>query len=285
MVPNGGTALIAPWLWDKLAESALQEDVGFGDLTTIATVDPDREGTLALMAREPLVACGLPILSHVYGRLDPLVTIRRDVEDGAHVAAGEALAQLQGSARALLTGERVALNILQWLSGIATATDRVVQAVSGLKVQILDTRKTTPGWRAFEKYAVVMGGGKNHRFGLDHAVLIKDNHIAAAGNIREAVRRAKALVGPTVWVQVEVDSLDQLEEALAERPDGILLDNMDPQTLKIAVKTVAGRAWTEASGRVRIDTVRAIAESGVDAVSLGWLTHSAPAVDIGADWF
>lgn len=284
MVPNGGTIVIAPWLWDTLAESALQEDVGFGDLTTVATVDPKQEGTLAIVAREPLVACGLPVLAPVYGRLDPRVTITLCVEEGARVQAGEVLARLAGPARALLTGERVALNILQWLSGIATATDHVVQAVSGLKTQILDTRKTTPGWRPFEKYAVVTGGGRNHRFGLDYAVLIKDNHIAAAGNIREAVRRAKSFVGPTVWVQVEVDRLDQLEEALAERPDGILLDNMDPETLAIAVQTVDGRAWTEASGRVRIDTVRAIAESGVDAVSLGWITHSAPAVDIGADW-
>lgn len=275
---------MTPWLWRQLAQTALDEDVGFGDLTTEATVPPHQEGALALVARETLVAAGLPVVPAVYALLDPGVQVEIVVEEGVRVERGAVLARLRGSARSLLTGERAVLNVLQWLSGIATATRMVVDAVSEWPVDILDTRKTHPGWRAFEKYAVRVGGGKNHRFGLDHAVLIKDNHIAAAGGVAEAIRRARRAVGPTVFVEVEVDDLGQLEEALAAEPDGILLDNMDPDTLREAVQRIGGRAWTEASGGIRPETVRAVAASGVDAISLGWLTHSARAVDIGADW-
>jgi len=231
-----------------------------------------------------LVVAGLPVVPAVYALVDPDVRIEHVVEDGARVERGAVLARVHGSARSLLTGERVVLNVLQWLSGIATATRAVVDAVAEWSTDILDTRKTHPGWRAFEKYAVRVGGGKNHRLGLDHAVLIKDNHIAAAGGVAEAVRRARRSVGPTVFVEVEVDDLRQLEEALKAQPDGILLDNMDPDTLREAVRRVGGRVWTEASGGIRPDTVRAVAATGVDAMSLGWLTHSARAVDIGADW-
>jgi nicotinate-nucleotide pyrophosphorylase (carboxylating) len=275
---------VTPWMWRRLAQTALEEDVGFGDLTTDATVPPGETGSLALVAREPLVVAGLPVVPAVYEALDPAVRVELLVVDGTRLERGDVLARIRGPARALLTGERVALNVLQWLSGIATATRAVVDAVKEWDVDVLDTRKTRPGWRAFEKYAVRLGGGKNHRFGLDHAVLIKDNHIAAAGGVAEAIRRARRVAGPTVFVEVEVDNLEQLEEALTAGPDGVLLDNMDPPTLREAVRRTQGRVWTEASGGIRPETVRDVARTGVNAISLGWLTHSAPAVDIGADW-
>ncbi|MCL8208765.1 MAG: carboxylating nicotinate-nucleotide diphosphorylase [Actinomycetia bacterium] len=271
-------------MWRRLAQTALEEDVGFGDLTTDATVPPGQTGSLALVAREPLVVAGLPVVPAVYEALDPAVRVDLLVADGTRLGRGDVLARVRGPARALLTGERVTLNVLQWLSGIATATRAVVDAVAEWDVDVLDTRKTRPGWRAFEKYAVRVGGGKNHRFGLDHAVLIKDNHIAAAGGVAEAIRRARRAAGPTVFVEVEVDNLEQLEEALTAGPDGVLLDNMDPATLQEAVRRAQGRVWTEASGGIRPESVRDVARTGVNAISLGWLTHSAPAVDIGADW-
>lgn len=275
---------MTPWMWRRLAQTALEEDVGFGDLTTDATVPPGQTGSLALVAREPLVVAGLPVVPAVYEALDPAVRVDLLVADGTRLGRGDVLARVRGPARALLTGERVTLNVLQWLSGIATATRAVVDAVAEWDVDVLDTRKTRPGWRAFEKYAVRVGGGKNHRFGLDHAVLIKDNHIAAAGGVAEAIRRARRAAGPTVFVEVEVDNLEQLEEALTAGPDGVLLDNMDPATLQEAVRRAQGRVWTEASGGIRPESVRDVARTGVNAISLGWLTHSAPAVDIGADW-
>jgi nicotinate-nucleotide pyrophosphorylase (carboxylating) len=204
-------------------------------------------------------------------------------QDGEDAGAGETIAVVEGSARALLTGERTALNLLGRLSGIATATRSVVERLAGLKTRVASTRKTTPGLRALEKYAVCAGGGQSHRYGLDDAVLIKDNHIALAGGIAEAVRRARSGASHLLRIEVEVDTLEQLEQALALGVDAVLLDNMDLATLREAVRRCAGRAFTEASGGIRPDNVRAVAETGVDLVSLGWLTHSAPALDVALD--
>jgi nicotinate-nucleotide pyrophosphorylase (carboxylating) len=203
--------------------------------------------------------------------------------DGERIERGDTIVELEGRARTLLTGERTLLNILNHLSGIATATRALVDAVAGTQAHIADTRKTTPGLRALEKYAVRCGGGSNHRFGLDDAVLIKDNHLALAGSIHEAVSRARAVAGHMVKIEVEVDTLEQLREALAEPVDAVLLDNMRPATLAEAVRIVDGRVITEASGGIRPETVREVAESGVDLISVGWLTHSAPALDLGLD--
>ena len=203
--------------------------------------------------------------------------------DGGDAAAGQVIARVSARARALLTGERTALNLLGRLSGIATATRDVVARLQGLSTRVADTRKTTPGLRALEKYAVRVGGGSNHRYGLDDAVLVKDNHVSLAGGITEAVRRVRASSGHLVKVEVEVDTLAQLDEALALGVDGVLLDNMDLETLREAVQRARGRALTEASGGVRPENVRAIAETGVDLVSIGWLTHSAPALDVALD--
>jgi nicotinate-nucleotide pyrophosphorylase (carboxylating) len=208
----------------------------------------------------------------------------RHVLDGAKVAAGDVIATIEGPSRGLLTAERTALNFLGHLSGIASVTAGIVEAISDTKASIVCTRKTTPGLRALEKYAVRAGGGMNHRFALHDAVLIKDNHVAIAGGVAEAIRRAKAGVGHMVKIEVEVDTLDQLREAMAESVDAVLLDNMTPDQLRDAVGIVAGRAITEASGRITPSTAAAIAASGVDLISVGWLTHSAPTLDIGLDW-
>ncbi len=271
-------------LYEPLVRAALLEDLGrAGDLTTDAVVPADAVATMVLAARQEGAIAGLDVAASAFTIIDPRVEICRERPDGSIVAAGDVIATVHGPARALLTAERTALNFLCHLSGIATATSAVVQAVRGHKAQIVCTRKTTPGLRALEKYAVRAGGGANHRFGLDDAVLIKDNHIAIAGDIRTAIARARAGAGHMVRIEVEVDSLEQLEVALAEGVDAVLLDNMSVGQLKQAVAMVGGRALTEASGRVTPQTAPAIAATGVDLISIGWLTHSAPILDIGLD--
>jgi nicotinate-nucleotide pyrophosphorylase (carboxylating) len=266
---------------ERVVEAALAEDVGSGDVTTDATVDAGAVGEAELVARAPGVIAGLAAAEAVFRALDPEIAFERLVEEGERLDRPAAIARVSGSLRAILTGERTALNLLGRLSGIATLTRRYVDAVAGTGAAILDTRKTTPGLRALEKHAVACGGGRNHRFGLDDAVLVKDNHLAAAGSIGDAVARLHALTD--LPVEVECDTLDQVREALAAGADAILLDNMSLADLGAAVALVAGRARLEASGGVTLDTVRAIAETGVDEISVGALTHSAPSLDVSLE--
>src|SRR3954454_2600260 len=260
------------------------EDLGRGgDVTSIATIDPDARFTAEMNARQDIVVAGLEIAGAFFRRLDVSVSIEQLAGDGNAVAAGAVLIRLQGNRRAMLAAERSALNTLQHLSGIATLTRRYVDAIAGTGAVVLDTRKTIPGLRVLEKYAARMGGAQNHRMRLDDGVLIKDNHVAVCGGVAEAVRRAKdASTG--LQVQVEVDRIDQIEPALAAGADRLLLDNMPPPVLREAVELVAGRVPLEASGGVTLETIRAIAESGVDYISVGRITQSAPAVDIGLDY-
>jgi nicotinate-nucleotide pyrophosphorylase (carboxylating) len=267
----------------RLVAAALREDLGRGDVTTAATVPPDARGEGQIVARAECVVAGLPLLDLVFAELGE-VRVDRRVADGATVRAGAVLARLDGDLTAILSGERLALNLLQRLSGVATLTQRFVAAVAGTKAQILDTRKTTPGLRLLEKYAVRMGGGRNHRFGLDDGILIKDNHIAVCGSVREAVTRALVHAPHGLRVEVECDRLDQVREALAAGAHAVLLDNMGPKEVARAVKLVAGRAVVEVSGGVDLTTVRFFAETGADLISVGKLTHSAPAVDIALDF-
>lgn len=269
----------------RAVEQALAEDLGTrGDLTTDATVKADVAAAAAFGARRDGVIAGLAVAEAAFQAVDPRVVFKADVRDGDRVAAGAVVARVAGPARALLTAERVALNFLCHMSGIATLTRRYVDAVSGTRARIADTRKTTPGLRAFEKYAVRCGGGANHRSGLFDAILIKDNHIVAAGGIAAAISSARAHAGHMVRIEVEVDDLEALATALAHPIDAVLLDNMDVAALRRAVEMVAGRALTEASGGVTLETVRGIAETGVDLVSVGALTHSAPILDLGLDF-
>ena len=271
-------------LIDPAVASALAEDLGLaGDITTDSTISPAIKATAVFAVRKPGVIAGLDVAAAAFRQLDAATSFKKLVSDGARVDAGTVLARVSGSARTLLTGERVALNFLGRMSGIATLTQHYVDAIAGTPAHIIDTRKTTPGLRAFEKYAVRAGGGMNHRIGLFDAVLIKDNHIAVAGGIGAAIEAARARAGHMVKVEVEVDTLDQLKEALKHRIDAVLLDNMTPAQLAEAVRLVAGRVITEASGGVNLDTVRAVAEAGVDLISVGALTHSAPVLDIGLD--
>ncbi|MFO0096102.1 MAG: carboxylating nicotinate-nucleotide diphosphorylase [Gemmatimonadaceae bacterium] len=264
---------------------ALQEDQAFNDVSTLATVRSSRHVRGALVARRDGVIAGIPMAIEAFQQLDPSVTIRVDVEDGERVKSGATVLALTGHARGMLSAERTALNYLQHLSGIATLTARYVAAVQGTRAQILDTRKTTPGWRLLEKYAVRAGGGTNHRLDLRSGVLIKDNHLAAiGGDIAMAVSRARQLALPGTPVQVECDTLDQVDAALAAGADWVLLDNMSPERLREAVARCAGRAITEASGGVTLETVRTVADTGVDRISIGALTHSAPALDLGLDF-
>lgn len=269
----------------KAVAEALEEDLGLaGDITTMATVAADARARARLGAREAGVVAGLQPFEAAFRMLDADVAIEIAVPDGGIVEAGAEIARISGNARALLTAERVALNFVGHMSGIATLTHRFVEKVAGTSAHIIDTRKTTPGLRAFEKLAVRAGGGSNHRFGLFDAILIKDNHIVAAGGIGPAMQRARSLAGHMVKIEIEVTTLAELEEAMTFAPDAVLLDNMDTATLKTAVEMVAGRALTEASGGVNLDTVRAIAETGVDLISVGALTHSAPTLDVGLDF-
>ena len=268
-----------------LVKSALDEDGAFNDLTTLATVVSDRRARGRLVARRAGVVSGVPLAVEAFCILDPKVTIRVDQEDGAHVARGESILYLTGHARALLAAERVALNFMQKLSGVASLTARYVEEVRGTRARILDTRKTTPGWRLLEKYAVRCGGGTNHRLNLSSAVLIKDNHLAAVdGDVAVAVRRARDLAPAGTKVEVECESLEQVKAALDANADIVMLDNMSPTQMGECVRMANGRAITEASGGINLDTVRRIAETGVDWISVGALTHSAPALDLALDF-
>ncbi|MGX5845188.1 carboxylating nicotinate-nucleotide diphosphorylase [Mesorhizobium sp. ArgA1] len=271
-------------IMEPIVRNALLEDLGrAGDITSDAVIPADCKATLALNARQAGIVAGLDLVMFAFLLVDPGISMQLRCPEGGKISAGETIAIVNGPARSLLTAERTALNFLCKLSGIATATAALVNAVRGHNAKIVCTRKTTPGLRALEKYAVRAGGGANHRFGLDDAVLIKDNHIALAGDIRTAIERARGAVGHTVKIEVEVDTLDQLEMALQVGVDAVLLDNMSVEDLSQAVAMVGGRAVTEASGRITRASAAAIAATGVDLISVGWLTHSAPILDIGLD--
>ena len=282
-----GAAMIEPLpdiLIEPIVRAALAEDLGrAGDITSQACIAADARLAARFAGRTFGVVSGLACARQAVLALDPSAGFEAAVRDGDPVQAGTVIARVDANARALLSAERTALNLMGHLSGIATLTHAYVEAVAGTGVTITDTRKTTPGLRALEKYAVRCGGGLNHRFGLDDAILIKDNHVAAAGGVGPAIRRAKAAAGHLVRVEAEVDGLDQLEEALAEHPDVIMLDNFSLDDLRAAVARAKGLVVLEASGGVSLETVRAIAETGVDVISVGALTHSAPVLDIGLD--
>jgi nicotinate-nucleotide pyrophosphorylase (carboxylating) len=276
--------MLNPLLVEDAVRAALLEDLGrAGDITTNATIPAARQARAVIAARQPGIVAGLDLAKAAFRLLDPALSFETRIADGTAVTPGAILATIEGPARALLSAERVALNFLGRLSGIATLTARYVATVAHTKARIVCTRKTTPGLRTFEKYAVLCGGGFNHRFGLDDAILIKDNHIAVAGGIIPALRTVKAAIGHLVKIEIEVDTLDQLDEVLTEGADVVLLDNMTPAQLREAVARVKGRLLTEASGGVTLETVAAIAESGVDMISVGALTHSAKVLDVGLD--
>lgn len=269
----------------RAVSAALEEDLGqAGDITTRATIPIDARARAAIVARKPGCIAGLQFAEAAFKSFDHDTVFDVLIADGGEAGAGDRIAEVSGQARALLSGERVALNFLCHLSGIATHTQAYARAIEGTQARICCTRKTTPGLRAFEKYAVRAGGGMNHRFGLFDAVLIKDNHVAAAGGVAQAIERARASAGHMVRVEIEVDSLDQLDEVLKHPVDAVLLDNMDTDTLAEAVRRAKGKIITEASGGVTLETVRAIAETGVDLISSGALTHSSPALDLSLEF-
>ncbi len=271
-------------LIEPIVRAALAEDLGgAGDITSAACIDADATLSVAFASRQPGAIAGLDCARLAFAALDPDATFEAVLADGDRVEPGSVLASVNGNARSILSAERVALNLLGRLSGVASLTATYVEHITHTRARIIDTRKTTPGLRMLEKYAVRCGGGANHRFGLDDAVLIKDNHVAACGGVGEAVRRARAHVGHMVKIEVEVDTLAQLHEALAERPDIVMLDNFSLEDLHEAVRLADHRVVLEASGGVNLRTVRAIAETGVDLISVGALTHSAPVLDIGLD--
>lgn len=279
MIPTLPPPLVA-----DCVRAALLEDLGrAGDITTLATIPEGTVATASIAARTAGVISGLALAREAFRIMDPTVSIECRIEDGGRVRAGDSIARINGSARAILSAERVALNYLGRLSGVATLTDRYVQQVAHTRARICDTRKTTPLLRALEKYAVRCGGGANHRFGLDDAILIKDNHIAVAGGVAAALRAAKSAAGHLVRIEIEVDTLDQLGEVIAEGADAVLLDNMPTDMLRAAVAMVDGAMICEASGGVSLETVATIAETGIDVISVGALTHSAPALDLGLD--
>jgi nicotinate-nucleotide pyrophosphorylase (carboxylating) len=272
-------------LVDRAIEIALEEDLASGDLTTDACIEPDARATAHAVARKAMVVCGGPVFARVFGRVDPTVGVEARVDDGALVQSGTRLWSVRGRARSILMGERVALNFVQRMCGVSTAARAHAEAVpSGCKTRITDTRKTTPGLRALERYAVRVGGAHNHRDDLGSAVLIKDNHIAACGGVRSAIQRARASAPHTAKIECEVESLEQLDEALSAGADIVLLDNMAPSMVAEAVKRVAGRATVEASGGITLARVAELARAGVDAISVGALTHSVQAADIGLDF-
>ncbi|HQS17321.1 carboxylating nicotinate-nucleotide diphosphorylase [Reyranella sp.] len=280
MIPSLPALMVEP-----VVRATLLEDLGrAGDLTTDAIVPPTARARTALVARQRGVVAGLDAAAMAFRLVDPSIEIAIERPDGTPLAPGDRIATIAGPARGMLTAERVALNFLGHLSGVASGAATLVEAVRGHKARICCTRKTMPGLRALQKYAVRVGGGMNHRFGLDDGVLIKDNHVAVAGGIRPAILAARRGVGHLVKIEVEVDTLDQLEEALATGVDAVLLDNMTPEQLATAVRMIDGRALAEASGRITPQTAPAIAASGVDLISAGWLTHSASVLDIGLDW-
>lgn len=272
-------------VFEPAVRIALAEDLGAaGDITSAAVVPVSHRSKLVFRARQPGCLAGLDVTALAFELIDPEIRMQRHLQDGERIAAGDVIATVEGPSYALLTAERTALNFLGHLCGIASVTRSIVDEIAGTKARLACTRKTTPGLRALEKYAVRAGGGTNHRFALYDAILIKDNHIAIAGGISAAIRRAKASAGHMVKIEVEVDTLDQLREAMDEGVDAVLLDNMTPDQLREAVNLVNGRALTEASGGITPQTARKMAESGVDLLSVGWITHSAPTLDIGLDW-
>lgn len=288
MAPTSASSLfipaLAPVLYQDLVRQTLQEDLGrAGDLTSDAVIPDGVQATATLRAREAGVLAGLPIAVEAFTQLDARLQVQALLSDGQALQAGTDIAVVSGPARSLLAAERTALNFLGHLSGVASATRRLADAVAPYGARITCTRKTMPGLRALQKYAVRVGGGSNHRFGLDDAVLIKDNHIAIAGSLPLAVERARTYVGHMVRIQVEVDTLDQLDEALSLGVEAVLLDNMDLDTLREAVRRIDGRAISEASGGIQPEGVVAVAQTGVNQIALGWLTHSARVLDIGLD--
>ena len=275
---------LLPHQYEPLLLAALTEDMGAGDVTTLLTVPEDATATAIILAKAEGVIAGLTVACRTFTLLDPTISIRFAVSDGAKVTPGTVLATLSGPAQSLLTAERVALNVLQRMSGTATLTRKFVEAVSGTSARIVDTRKTTPGMRMLEKYAVRVGGGFNHRYGLGDAVLIKDNHLAAGGGVRATVERARAQAPHTMKIEVECKNRVEVDEAIAARADIILLDNMPLALLAEAVAAIGDKAITEASGGVNLQTVSGIAKTGVNIISVGALTHSAPALDISLDF-
>lgn len=270
-------------LIDKIVEQVLLEDIGTGDITSDSIVPYDLKAKGIIKTSEEGVVAGLDIAHLIFKKLDPEIIFQEKIKDGVKVARGKVLAEISGSARTILKGERVALNFLQRMSGIATITSKFCQEVKDFPVRIVDTRKTTPGLRILEKYAVRMGGGYNHRFGLYDAVLIKDNHIAVAGGIKSAVNSVRKQISHTVKIEVEVENLSQLQEALEMKVDIVMLDNMELETMKEAVKIVKGKALIEASGGITLKKVREIAQTGVDLISVGALTHSVKSLDISME--
>ena len=269
---------------DDAVKAALLEDWGrAGDITSQATIPATATAKAVIAARKPGVLAGITLAESAFRQMDGDLSVDVVKQDGDRLEPGDVVARIEGPARALLSAERVALNFLGHLSGIASATALFADQIAHTQASIVCTRKTTPGLRAFEKYAVKCGGGSNHRFGLDDAILIKDNHIAVAGGVVEAVEAAKTYAGHLVKVEVEVDTLDQLKQALTAGPDVVMLDNMAPDMLRDAVAIAGGKALLEASGGIELDTVKAVAEAGVDLISSGWITHSAPVLDLGLD--
>ncbi|MBF0182264.1 MAG: carboxylating nicotinate-nucleotide diphosphorylase [Magnetococcales bacterium] len=266
--------------WSDIVRHALMQDLGRGDLTTNILVPAKQKAEAVLIAREDLVACGLPVVAEVFHQLDERIRMLPEKPDGGGVCAGNTICTITGPARGILTGERVALNFFQNLSAVATQTRRFVEKVEGLPVRIVDTRKTTPGLGPLQKYAVRTGGGHNHRQGLDDGVLVKENHLALAGGVREAVKRLRETVSHLMRIEVECETLEQVREALDEGVEAILLDNMDLETMRRAVAIAGGKALLEASGNVTLANVREVAETGVDLISVGALTHSAGSVDV-----
>ncbi len=271
----------------RIVRKALEEDGAFQDVTTLTTVPPEQHGRGVFLAKEGGVLAGLPLVRAAFEAVDPSIQVHASLEDGAFLEPGMTFAHVEGPLAPILSGERIALNFLQRLSGVATATKRLTEAVAGLQVRVVDTRKTTPGLRALERYAVQVGGGQNHRFNLADGVLIKDNHIAAGRarglTLGQVIAAARAGAPHTLRIEVEVMSFEEAREAVEARADVILLDNMTPAEMKRCVEVIAGRALTEASGGITAENARAIAESGVDIISSGALTHSAPALDISLD--
>ena len=268
---------------DRLIDTWLLEDIGYCDLTAQTMIDAGDVGAFVMNAREPLIVAGIEVAARIFARYDPSLQIDVRVRDGERIGRGGILLAVRGSARSILTAERTALNIVQRMSGIANETDRYVEAIQGTKARLLDSRKTTPGLRMLEKHAVSCGGGLNHRLGLDNGVMIKDNHIAVCGSIKSAVERARRQLPVLTKVEVECDRLDQVAEALETEVDVIMLDNMSVADMITAVQMVADKVKVEASGGIRIDTIRAVAETGVDYISTSKIMQSAPAVDIGLD--
>lgn len=268
---------------ETIVQNALAEDIGFGDVTTNSIVPTDKLGRGVLLSKEPGVIAGLDVAELTFRLVDPTLTIVRHIADGDQVPKGQVLMEVTGSARSILTGERVALNFLQRMSGIATRTAKFVEMVRYYNAKIVDTRKTTPGLRILEKYAVVVGGGRNHRFGLFDAVLIKDNHIEIAGGVKNAIIAARHQIPHTMRVEVEVENMEMIDEALEVKADIIMLDNMTPEQMDAAVEKIAGRALVEASGGITEETIVEIAKTGVDYISIGALTHSIKSLDISLD--